>query len=1119
DAARADDYNEEDLAEANRQVEEFTAEQEQQRKAQEQAKREQEAADREFEAEDYLAKLERDLTRQQQINQEYDLNALDDFYTEEYENEAENLQRTNNNIVQSQRINQNQADINAQNRAYNANKQARQAQSEQQARENARLEQERENNANYNNSLAGTIGQLTARNGEPNQLESIVQSLSLGQDRLNSGVNTFNELNNTINRLESAKGTDGDINRIIANIDRKLEQLRSETRSDTMRDNIRRDRAGRELQQELNARLEARDNRERQAERNNQAFNAQNEVNAQEREYNANKRDNQARQEARNHEIARLERERAALEDLQAISRERQAERNNQTFNAQNEVNAQNRDYNAVKQEQQARQTAQKRENARLERERAAIAELQAVERERKSDAAKNNRVFNAQNEVNAQNREYEQNKRRQQAKRYNQQREADRLENDRQNLAVQMAKNELNKANKQAESDNADINSLLDAKESRLSQSEQKRETRETRKQERQEARNNQLTIDQSTSNAQKQEQDVTAAALESANKPTEKAALDEATREQDGASVETGKSADNLGRKNSIREVINAAKTGQGAKNSERIWVDYAEVTPEEAKKLSEATGLDIDDTYKHTFVGSGFIHSQKEHGITTEKHTAQLPVTEQDYEMIPEVIHNADNITRGNNKTATGRDTIVYTKHINGHVLIVEEVREKRGKLAFHTIRKSKPGYSYDTSKEGHPVVKEKADPREVRPERPQPEVKSPHAVNLDNTISQASESVKEPEVANKSVEKAALNEAKKKQEGGEEGESETNAGIKNKKTYNPYLDVDEDGFSRVNGMYLGLSLGGQTDATAKFFYRTDKGHYTAELDLSDTSKDNPYIRVLARGHLEIGSYNINTGELTIPNKTGVTQEEIDALIKEFKSLKYGIPAGIFNYKGYKIIYYLDVSAGTFNKKAQTYTPAVTIEVEGYPKIMGTYQPTTGKFFMNKTESPKLPRGPYIHWSAKEQKEFKTKFTEYYHTPEAQKRDIKFIYETVTSEREQTAGSENIVKDNKQGVKQAETNPKNRDTIKTAAGLEDTVTYKIVDASELIVSNKETGAINPDYPQELQPRDRTRQASLEQVAKIAQSLDPELLGRNKMASDGAPIIGSDMVVESGN
>nr|MBQ6739145.1 hypothetical protein [Synergistaceae bacterium] len=106
DAARADDYNEEDLAEANRQVEEFTAEQEQQRKAQEQAKREQEAAERELEAEDYLARLERDLTRQQQINQEYDLNALDDYYINEYENEAENLQRTNNNIVQNQRINQ-----------------------------------------------------------------------------------------------------------------------------------------------------------------------------------------------------------------------------------------------------------------------------------------------------------------------------------------------------------------------------------------------------------------------------------------------------------------------------------------------------------------------------------------------------------------------------------------------------------------------------------------------------------------------------------------------------------------------------------------------------------------------------------------------------------------------------------------------------------------------------------------------------------------------------------------------------------------------------------------------------------------------------------------------------
>lgn len=57
------------------------------------------------------------------------------------------------------------------------------------------------------------------------------------------------------------------------------------------------------------------------------------------------------------------------------------------------------------------------------------------------------------------------------------------------------------------------------------------------------------------------------------------------------------------------------------------------------------------------------------------------------------------------------------------------------------------------------------------------------------------------------------------------------------------------------------------------------------------------------------------------------------------------------------------------------------------------------------------------------------------------------------------------------------------------------------------------------NPAYPKELQPRDRTRQASREQVAEIAQKFDPSLMGQNPLAQHGAPIVGPDGAMESGN
>ncbi|WP_066018203.1 hypothetical protein, partial [Endozoicomonas atrinae] len=76
-----------------------------------------------------------------------------------------------------------------------------------------------------------------------------------------------------------------------------------------------------------------------------------------------------------------------------------------------------------------------------------------------------------------------------------------------------------------------------------------------------------------------------------------------------------------------------------------------------------------------------------------------------------------------------------------------------------------------------------------------------------------------------------------------------------------------------------------------------------------------------------------------------------------------------------------------------------------------------------------------------------------------------------------------------------------------------------YALYEQSDLIASHNDTGRINPDYPAELQPRDRARQASETQIRGIASKLNPKKLGANPLASSGAPIIGSDRVVESGN
>jgi hypothetical protein len=95
-----------------------------------------------------------------------------------------------------------------------------------------------------------------------------------------------------------------------------------------------------------------------------------------------------------------------------------------------------------------------------------------------------------------------------------------------------------------------------------------------------------------------------------------------------------------------------------------------------------------------------------------------------------------------------------------------------------------------------------------------------------------------------------------------------------------------------------------------------------------------------------------------------------------------------------------------------------------------------------------------------------------------------------------------------------------PAGRDTIVTTErGMEVPVRYRLVDADDLITSNDDALKVDPRFPAELQPRDRTRQASADQIAKIANGIRPEWMAESPKASDGAPIIGADAVVESGN
>ncbi|MCB0247462.1 MAG: PLxRFG domain-containing protein [Anaerolineae bacterium] len=85
--------------------------------------------------------------------------------------------------------------------------------------------------------------------------------------------------------------------------------------------------------------------------------------------------------------------------------------------------------------------------------------------------------------------------------------------------------------------------------------------------------------------------------------------------------------------------------------------------------------------------------------------------------------------------------------------------------------------------------------------------------------------------------------------------------------------------------------------------------------------------------------------------------------------------------------------------------------------------------------------------------------------------------------------------------------------RQQVVTASGRKIDTEFEAVELDDLITSDK------AEFPKALQPRDRSRLSSVNQVMTIAGKLDPQQLADSRLASDGAPVIGPDNVVESGN
>ena len=94
-----------------------------------------------------------------------------------------------------------------------------------------------------------------------------------------------------------------------------------------------------------------------------------------------------------------------------------------------------------------------------------------------------------------------------------------------------------------------------------------------------------------------------------------------------------------------------------------------------------------------------------------------------------------------------------------------------------------------------------------------------------------------------------------------------------------------------------------------------------------------------------------------------------------------------------------------------------------------------------------------------------------------------------------------------------------PSEVSAVYTVGGKRANVRPEIVELDTLIASHDLAGVPNAAYPQELQPRNRTKDASRDQVAHLVSKMNPALLAPSPLASEGSPIVGLDNFVDSGN
>ena len=162
--------------------------------------------------------------------------------------------------------------------------------------------------------------------------------------------------------------------------------------------------------------------------------------------------------------------------------------------------------------------------------------------------------------------------------------------------------------------------------------------------------------------------------------------------------------------GKESSARLAAMFDRASQGDVTSPHEY--WGVVKPEESALLSVKTKLDLHPGMLHLVDAEHVRHIYTNHGTPeTELPRGQIPITAEDIAAIPQIIRDPKTEIKYTGKNESGLDTIQYSKKVNGHIIILEEIRTGKNVLALITMRKMKnPDKAVSGGGEGREGLKE-------------------------------------------------------------------------------------------------------------------------------------------------------------------------------------------------------------------------------------------------------------------------------------------------------------------------------------------------------------------------------------------------------------------------